>query len=125
MYVWIDHHALSMNNFEHRVLRIERNTAVQRSAINSSVCVKCTSNNCCGVCSSSVPAMLYYLLRFLILQRCSRRQNNISKAGRPGSSEVPRNPLTRRDVSSIPANGIFLTKKLKNKTKNAQRVEND
>ena len=33
--------------------------------------------------------------------------------GRPGSSEVPRNPLTRWDVSSIPANGIFLTKKLK------------
>ena len=33
-------------------------------------------------------------------------------AGRPGSSEVPRNPLTRWDVSSIPANGIFLTKKL-------------
>ena len=46
--------------------------------------------------------------------------------GRPGSSEVPRNPLTRWDVSSIPANGIFLTKKLKEqKTKNAQRVEND
>ena len=45
------------------------------------------------------------------------------RAGRPGSSEVPRNPLTRWDVSSIPANGIFL--KLKNKTKNAQRVEND
>ena len=37
-----------------------------------------------------------------------------SIAGRPGSSEVPRNPLTRWDVSSIPANGIFLTKKLKN-----------
>ena len=35
------------------------------------------------------------------------------QAGRPGSSEVPRNPLTRWDVSSIPANGIFLTKKLK------------
>ena len=31
------------------------------------------------------------------------------QAGRPGSSEVPRNPLTRWDVSSIPANGIFLT----------------
>ena len=48
-----------------------------------------------------------------------------SCTGRPGSSEVPRNPLTRWDVSSIPANGIFLTKKLKNKDKNAQRVEND
>ena len=46
-------------------------------------------------------------------------------AGRPGSSEVPRNTLTRWDVCSIPANGIFLTKKLKNKNKNAQRVEND
>ena len=32
---------------------------------------------------------------------------------------------TRWDVSSIPANGIFLTKKLKNKNKNAQLlVEN-
>ena len=29
------------------------------------------------------------------------------------------------DVSSIPENGIFLTKKLKTKNKNAQRVEND
>ena len=48
-----------------------------------------------------------------------------SGAGRPGSSEVPRNPLTRWDVSSIPANGIFLTKKKKEKKKNAQRVEND
>ena len=46
------------------------------------------------------------------------------RTGRPGSSEVPRNPLTRWDVSSIPANGIFLTKKLKEKKK-AQRVEND
>ena len=46
-------------------------------------------------------------------------------AGRPGSSEVPRNPLTRWDVSSIPANRIFFTKKIKNKNKNAQRVEND
>ena len=45
--------------------------------------------------------------------------------GRPGSSEVPRNPLTRWDVSSIPANGIFLIKKIKNKNKNAQRVEDD
>ena len=37
----------------------------------------------------------------------------ISHTGRPGSSEVPRNPLTRWDVSSIRANGIFLTKKTK------------
>ena len=46
-------------------------------------------------------------------------------AGRPGSSEVPRNPLTRWDVGSIPANGIFLTKKQKKQKKNVQRVEND
>ena len=43
--------------------------------------------------------------------------NKVLEAGRPGSSEVPRNPLTRWDVSSIPANGIFLAKKLKNKIK--------
>ena len=46
------------------------------------------------------------------------------KADRPDSSEVPRNPPTRWDMSSIPANEIFLTKKLK-QNKNAQRVEND
>ena len=40
---------------------------------------------------------------------------------RLGSSEVPRNPLTRWDVSSIPANGIFLTKKLKNEIKMPNR----
>ena len=42
-------------------------------------------------------------------------KGSLSLCGRPGSSEVPRNPLTRWDVSSIPPNGIFLTKKLKNK----------
>ena len=51
--------------------------------------------------------------------------SDVYYTGRPGSSEVPRNPLTRWDVSSIPAKGIFLTEKLKNKNKNAQRVEND
>ena len=39
--------------------------------------------------------------------------NKYILAGRPGSSEVPRNPLARWDVSSIPANGIFLTKETK------------
>ena len=43
----------------------------------------------------------------------------------PVAQLAPRNLLTRWDVSSIPANGIFLTKKLKNQNKNAQRVEND
>ena len=60
-----------------------------------------------------------------MLQKVSEAVLLLIYSGRPGSSEVPRNPLTRWDVSSIPANGIFLTKKLKNKNKNAQRVEND
>ena len=59
---------------------------------------------------------LVYHYRFIFIWRV---------AGRPGSSEVHRHPLTRWDVSSIPANGIFLTKQLKNENKNAQRVEND
>ena len=50
---------------------------------------------------------------------------SIKPVAQVASSEVPRNPLTRWDVSSTPANGIFLTKNLKNKNKNAQRVEND
>ena len=65
------------------------------------------------------------LLLFLLFSWCPCMAIDVSVAGRPGSSEVPRNPLTRWDVSSILANGIFLTKKLKNKNKNAQRVEND
>ena len=48
---------------------------------------------------------------------CNLINTYIRVTGRPGSSEVPRNPLTRWDVSSIPANGIFLTKKNKNKIK--------
>ena len=36
VHVWIDLHAFIMNNFEHRVLRIERiDTAVQRCASRS------------------------------------------------------------------------------------------
>ena len=38
------------------------------------------------------------------------------------AQRYPCNLLTRWDVSSILGNGIFLTRKLKNKTKNAQRV---
>ena len=56
---------------------------------------------------------------------CVEHFSCLKSTGRPGSSEVPRNPLTRWDVSSTPVNGIFLTKILKNKNKNAQRVEND
>ena len=54
------------------------------------------------------------------------KNNNLQSEffGRPGSSEVPRNLLTRWDVSLIPANGIFLTKK-KTEKKQTQRVEND
>ena len=42
---------------------------------------------------------------------------DINDAGRPGSSEVLRNPLTRWDVSSTPANGLFLSKNKKQKQK--------
>ena len=49
-------------------------------------------------------------------------KSHVRRDGRPGSSEVPRNPLTRWDVSSIPANGIFLTKKLKTKMPNGWRT---
>ena len=60
--------------------------------------------------------MVYYIVSglFLMLFLCPCMAINVNVAGRPGSSEVPRNPLTRWDVSSTPANGIFLTKKLKN-----------
>ena len=50
-------------------------------------------------------------------ENCTLRLIYACDAGRPGSSEVPRNPLTRWDVSSIPANGIFLTETLKNENK--------
>ena len=75
---------------EHKSGRVTSNfyLAKIRDYIFQCLCVKCTSRNCCaikkkditifGVCSSSAPAMLYYLLWFLILQRCSRRKNNIS-----------------------------------------------
>ena len=45
---------------------------------------------------------------------CTVRRTHVVFGHISGSSEVPRHPLTRWDVSSIPANGIFLTKKLKN-----------
>ena len=45
--------------------------------------------------------------------------------GRPGSSEVSMYPLTRWDVSSIPANGIFLTKKIKIKINMPNGWRND
>ena len=49
----------------------------------------------------------------LLAHLCTAVLIGSMRAGRHGSSEVPRNPLTRWDVRSIPANGIFLTKKLK------------
>ena len=58
---------------------------------------------------------LWYILMTIQYSTVVKICDNTSHpAGRPGSSEVSRNPLTRWDVSSIPANGIFLTKKLKN-----------
>ena len=60
-----------------------------------------------------------YMVRwdYLLSYTITNNLFNYYLAGRPGSSEVPRNPLTRWDVSSTPANGIFLTKKLKTKIK--------
>ena len=62
-----------------------------------------------GVHSLSVHIMCYQVYINAAVHICT---NYVP--GRPGSSEVPRNPLTRWDVSSIPPNGIFFTKKLKN-----------
>ena len=76
-------------------------------------------------------SLLYYIILYYTLPGITLYYTlillyyTLLHSGRPGSSEVPRNPLTRWDVSSTPANGIFLTKKQKNKNKNAQRVEND
>ena len=59
--------------------------------------------------ANSVLLLAHFCTAVLIRSiQCTR------SVGRPDSSEVPRNPLTRWDVSSIPANGTFLTKKLKN-----------
>ena len=43
----------------------------------------------------------------------------------PCSYYDPIDNMSIHPLSSIPANGIFLTEKLKNENKNAQRVEND
>ena len=64
------------------------------------------------ICRSITVLSVVLYSTFTIIDYCSCW--SVLEAGRPGSSEVPRNPLTRWDVSSIPANGIFLTKKLKN-----------
>ena len=79
----------------------------------------------CAINSHDECWQCLHLTNILLLEHEEVRSQDTHSAGRPGSSEVPRNPLTRWDVSSIPANGIFLTKKLKNKNKNTQRVEND
>ena len=61
----------------------------------------------------------FYLCRILLKEKSER------KPVAPVAQRLPCNLLTRWDVSSIPANGIFLTKKiLENKNKNVQRVEN-
>ena len=55
------------------------------------------------------------VISFASTGTCSYTTINSIYSRSPGSSEVPRNPLTRWDVSSTPVNGIFLTKKQKNK----------
>ena len=54
-----------------------------------------------------------------------RNRNYQSHAGRPGSSEVSMQPSYTLEREFDPGKRDFLTKKLKTKTKNAQRVEDD
>ena len=71
-------------------------------------------------CTDSLPAIRWAGSSGVNGRLCKlviKHLSNYQSTGRPGSSEVPRNPLTRWDVSSIPANGIFLTKKQKNTKK--------
>ena len=60
---------------EHKSGRVTSNFYLERTAV---LCKKKKDITIFCVCSSSVPAMLYYLLRFKILQRCLRGKNNIS-----------------------------------------------
>ena len=70
-----------------------------------------------SVCVSALSFLVVFPFFIVVLSRCFPLLNYVVfafvllfiLAGRLGSSEVPRNPLTRWDVSSIPANGIFLT----------------
>ena len=54
----------------------------------------------------------YCIVTSLLLLWCPYMAINVSVNGRstPVAQLAPRNLLTRWDVSSIPANGIFLTK---------------
>ena len=68
------------------------------------------------------------VLKLMLATRCALLQKTRRNSrSTPVAQLAPRNLLTRWDVSSILANGIFLTKnkKKQKKTKNAQRVEND
>ena len=62
-----------------------------------------------------------FLLLSLELGRCSSDLFLPSSRSTPVAQSAPRNLLTRWDVSSIPANGIFLTK---NKKKNKKKMPN-
>ena len=79
----------------------------------------CTKSNSHLLCSLQLMLLLMPNKPIHAVVRASVMGQGLNKG--PGSSEIPRNPLTRWDVSSTPANGIFLTKNLKKKKKNAQR----
>ena len=64
-----------------------------------------------GGCSEGLDTFRFFLNHYLLISIL------YLSTGRPGSSEVPRNPLTRWDVSSIPANRIFLKKNYNTKIK--------
>ena len=77
-------------------------------------------------CFQYVVSCCLFLFNRYSMKTCNKTLlNTSSRSPRYVAQRYPCNLLTRRDVSSIPANGIFLTKKLKTKTENAQRMVND
>ena len=91
---------------------VNRKRNILANLIYSIITIYCTVLHYCSLCI--IVVLFDDTKSFCILLQ---RYCTVLVAGCPGSSEVPRNLLTRWDVSSIPANGIFLTKKLKNEIK--------
>ena len=89
---------------QHSTKRSRRGTppSLQRRPKSPRPSVSLRSNGeCCNVLL--VPDSWRYCL-----WKLNRNVTQYIVGRSPGSSEVPRNPLTRWDVSSIPANGIFI-----------------
>ena len=95
----------------HRLAMLLRSIATVAHSILAMLC--CRTSGTGFTYSSTAVCLMEPRMLYLATVVCV--QYGLVFNGRPGSSEVPRNPLTRWDVSSIPANGIFLTKKLTKK----------